>query len=799
MPLNSNSDVLYTYSKLLWAQGDRQDAFAHLSKWSTTFKDQGVNVPTVLQAKCFVNLAHWQLQLGDNVIDAKSIPMMLESCKAAIDANPDWHKVWHIWAVINYRALRFYAKQNYISKISAHLLPAINGFIKSIALSPHINLQDTLQLLTLWFTYGVKRDVEKMVRSGFDVIPIDTWLHVLPQIIARLHMRNVRSAIDHLLTLIGQRHPQALVFPIAVAHKSDMRVRKQAALVILTVLRQQKPKLVQETMLVSNELIRVSVLWKERWRRGLDEAYHHYYYERNVHGMMLVLIPLHDMVGAGPVTPNEIQFMKAFGKDLEKAWNYCKDYAKTHNESCLYLAWDLYAHIFRIVKRQLQGENEKLHLSLISPELEQIKNLELPMPGTYLKCYQNKQPLVLIKEFGPVFKVISSKQRPRKLVIHGSDSGQYPFLLKGHEDLRQDERAMQLFGLVNNLLSANDRCKTAHLSIQRFSVLPLSSDSGLIEWLPHSDTFHELLKIYRHTHNIDLDLELSHVQRFATREEYHQLPILNKLEIFEYSLAQTKGDDLKQILWLNSQSAELWLEKRTTYTRSLAIMSIVGYILGLGDRHPNNLMFNRNSGKVIHIDFGDCFEVAINRDRFAEKVPFRLTRMFSAMEVSGIEGNFRVTCENVMRVLRENKESIMAVLEAFLYDPLINWSHNKPGPDENGIISAMGDILQLKPLDQVSSQLGGLDSNVPSLSSHASRRTSNVASVESNLQSFDSGNFQNQKALSILNRISNKLSGADFPTVGPKLEVPTQVNLLIAQARSNVNLCQAYLPWCPYW
>lgn len=43
------------------------------------------------------------------------------------------------------------------------------------------------------------------------------------------------------------------------------------------------------------------------------------------------------------------------------------------------------------------------------------------------------------------------------------------------------------------------------------------------------------------------------------------------------------------------------------------------------------------------------------------------------MEVSGIEGTFRITCENSMRVLRDNKESIMAVLEAFVHDPLINW------------------------------------------------------------------------------------------------------------------------------
>ena len=45
-------------------------------------------------------------------------------------------------------------------------------------------------------------------------------------------------------------------------------------------------------------------------------------------------------------------------------------------------------------------------------------------------------------------------------------------------------------------------------------------------------------------------------------------------------------------------------------------MSMVGYILGLGDRHPSNIMLNRNLGKIVHIDFGDCFEVASLRDKF---------------------------------------------------------------------------------------------------------------------------------------------------------------------------------------
>jgi hypothetical protein len=85
-------------------------------------------------------------------------------------------------------------------------------------------------------------------------------------------------------------------------------------------------------------------------------------------------------------------------------------------------------------------------------------------------------------------------------------------------------------------------------------------------------------------------------------------------------------------------------------------------------------MLDQVSGRVLHIDFGDCFEVAMHREKFPEKVPFRLTRMLvRAMEVSGIEGSYKSTCERTMAVLRDNKDSLVAMLEAFVYDPLISW------------------------------------------------------------------------------------------------------------------------------
>ena len=52
------------------------------------------------------------------------------------------------------------------------------------------------------------------------------------------------------------------------------------------------------------------------------------------------------------------------------------------------------------------------------------------------------------------------------------------------------------------------------------------------------------------------------------------------------------------------------------------------------NRHPSNLMLDRLTGRILHIDFGDCFEVAMTREKFPEKIPFRLTRMLTnAMEV----------------------------------------------------------------------------------------------------------------------------------------------------------------------
>ena len=87
-------------------------------------------------------------------------------------------------------------------------------------------------------------------------------------------------------------------------------------------------------------------------------------------------------------------------------------------------------------------------------------------------------------------------------------------------------------------------------------------------------------------HNLKQMRQLRNKSRMQTQnEDSHTL--LQKIEQFQFVEHQTKdyAYHVAKGLWLSSPSAEIWFEKRTNFTRSLALNSMVGYILGLGDRH----------------------------------------------------------------------------------------------------------------------------------------------------------------------------------------------------------------------
>lgn len=81
---------------------------------------------------------------------------------------------------------------------------------------------------------------------------------MIPQIIARIHtpVQPVRRLILELLTSIGKEHPQALVYPLTVASKSQSSARLAAARSIMDKMRKHSANLVDQALMVSQELLR---------------------------------------------------------------------------------------------------------------------------------------------------------------------------------------------------------------------------------------------------------------------------------------------------------------------------------------------------------------------------------------------------------------------------------------------------------------------------------------------------------------------------------------------------------------
>lgn len=662
-----------------------------------------------LLSKCFKNLG----------ILATDIKEQYKFLQQSIEIDPERAQSWHDYALVLSKLLKNSPKD--------YLKDTIHAFFKSISLQSD-NIEDILRLLAIFFEYGNEPNIDLYFLNGLPLIKVDEWLKVITQLIARINSpcETIRRIVQDLLIDIGKSHPLALTYPLTLSAKSKDPLRRETAEKILNSLRKRYSRYVDESLLISQELIRIAILWTELFYETLEDAYK-YFQKKNYSEMLKLLEGLQKTVETAE-TLSEISFQQTYGRDFQEAWEWCQSFIETENFADLTQAWEIYYIISNKIQQQI-NTMKTIDLKYVSEKLYSFKDLEINVPGTY----EPGKDIVKIHSFHHHLEIIESKQKPRKLNIKSNDGKTYQFLLKGHEDLRQDERVMQLFDLINKLF-LNHR-ETSSLNITRYSVLVLSPNVGLIGWVPNTETIHTVVNKYRQSRDISLNLEYLILKNETSN--YDNLSFYQKLELFEYVLSNTSGQDIHRSLWLNSRNSEIWLEKRINYTKSLAVMSMVGYLLGLGDRHPRNLMMDEFSGKIIHVDFGDCFEVAISREHYPEKVPFRLTRMLiNAMEVCGIEGNFRFTCENVMEVMRKHKDPLMAMLEAFIHDPLANWRLFEIGKDD-------------------------------------------------------------EKMPKIIERIESKLIGTDFENC--QNSVSNQVSKLIEEATSSFNLSQCYIGWCAYW
>eukprot|EP00760_Papus_ankaliazontas_P006497 PhM_4_TR13063/c0_g1_i1/m.63637/K07203/MTOR, FRAP, TOR; serine/threonine-protein kinase mTOR len=670
--VHADGRIVTAYLKHLRHVGHLETALEML----TLYVDQVSQLPDIekeMRARFHLTLGEWQQEVdvelsGDDVLSA-----VFKHLDIAKDLDKNSFRAWHSWAMINLHAAARYGDSHQSTLLSddeprlRHLVAALQGFVQSVHLSHEvIGMQDVLRILFIWFNHGHNKVLLKEMELGLEKLSLDTWLAVIPQLISRIDIirTNVRAQIHRLLCRLGAEHPHALIYPLTVCSKSgEDSLRQTAARSVLESVHRAKPVLVEETALISDELIRVAMSWWDRWFEAIENVGRNRGENTNPEvyrthlGQLMALLE-------NPKTRDEKLCQKSLAAHLTRMWKFV-EIGKLND------AWFVLRQVHAKLQEKLQHYPKTILLEEVSPVLAEKVASCVTVPGTY----KQKGQEITISGFGKEIRVITSKQRPRRITIRGQDGRDYLFLLKGHEDLRMDERVMQLFGLINTLFE-NDAHLSSILSITRYSVVPLSENVGLIRWIENTDTIYTLITAYRNLHSIPLFSEVNMMINLADVKHMNDLaafPKTRKRELLQYVFDNTPSNDLRHIFWERNENSETWLEYRTNFMRSTAMMSIVGYVLGLGDRHLNNIMLHKK-GKTIHIDFGDCFEVAMHRDRFPEKVPFRLTRMLvSAMEVAGVEGTFRHMCEAVMRLLRKHRDSVASLLETFAYDPLISW------------------------------------------------------------------------------------------------------------------------------
>jgi ataxia telangiectasia mutated family protein len=304
--------------------------------------------------------------------------------------------------------------------------------------------------------------------------------------------------------------------------------------------------------------------------------------------------------------------------------------------------------------------------------LNKIHTLDIPLPTLNdipLSLDGNYESVPRIAKVHPILSISASGiSLPKIMKVDLNDGTTHKILLKGSsDDLRQDAIMQQVFSKVNSILQNEKETRKRNLKIRTYKVVPLGPQAGLIEFVADSIPLSDILRKYHEKDSITFDdarMRMKDVQQKSTRER-----VATYLKI-----AKKTPPNFRQFFIDTFLNVDDWYSSRQVYTRGLITTSMVGHILGLGDRHLNNILIDKKTGEPIHIDFGVAFDQG-KLLPVPEKVPFRLTRdMVDGLGCTGYEGSFRKGSEHVFRVLRANSDKIIGILNVLRYDPLYSWA-----------------------------------------------------------------------------------------------------------------------------
>ena len=204
------------------------------------------------------------------------------------------------------------------------------------------------------------------------------------------------------------------------------------------------------------------------------------------------------------------------------------------------------------------------------------------------------------------------------------DIGEMHFLVKQEAkgDLRKDARVQNLNNVINRLLAASNSSgiggkQQRRLHLRTYAVTCLSEDCGILEWVPNTDSLRNLIissynpqaspfsvrrrgrRLGNYGDNGSLKSGFEKCQSLFFKNGN----LLQAASMFEEICLKPHPPLLYWYFVQHFMDPHAWYEARTRFTLSCAAWSAVGHVIGLGDRHSENILVDTSSGQCVHVDF----------------------------------------------------------------------------------------------------------------------------------------------------------------------------------------------------
>eukprot|EP01084_Bolivina_argentea_P313208 542371_1 len=448
-----------------------------------------------------------------------------------------------------------------------------------------------------------------------------------------------------------------------------------------------------------------------------------------------------------------------------------------------------------------RGGSRKKHSSLQRGEREAIFSIPAPVitrPPPVQPDGNYSQSILTVCSIAPTVELTDTGIHTPKIVrCTASDGKTYRQLVKSGDDLRQDAVMQQVFIAVNGYLSESGELNPQHGAMRTYNTVPLSPDTGVIEWVNNTMPFGSYLvdragRKGAHSRYFPRDISCREARELTKKATTF------KAKLQAWKKVESRFHPAFRFFFMEHfPDPCTWHRRRQQYTRSVATASMVGYVLGIGDRHCQNILIDVGTGEVVHIDFGVTFEQGKALST-PETVPFRLTRdVVDGMGPFGTEGTFRHSCEVTLQVLHDNAASLNTILEVFVHDPLFRWmlspiNARQRQCAEKDDVNGIGPSVQVMNTSEAALHDGPPGGALGRISPLSSTLTGAAGGTTGSRARADVNSAERA-----LIRVRQKLQGYEDPN-GEAMGVEGQVKLLVNEAQSPENLSCLYPGWAPW-